>query len=76
MSDKEQVNHPSHYNDHPIECIDVVEHFPFLEGNIIKYVWRHRGKNGLQDLLKAKWYLDRLIEVETAKAANSTDSKE
>jgi hypothetical protein len=34
----------------------------FLEGNVVKYVTRHRMKNGLEDLHKAKWYLDRLIK--------------
>jgi hypothetical protein len=33
----------------------------FLEGNVIKYLWRWREKNGLEDLKKARWYLDRLI---------------
>lgn len=61
MSDS--VNHPAHYTRHPagIECIDVVEHLPFLEGNVIKYVWRWRDKGGVEDLRKARWYLERLI---------------
>jgi hypothetical protein len=59
----DNVNHPPHYTAHPagIECIDVVEHLPFLEGNILKYVWRWRGKGGVEDLRTARWYLDRLI---------------
>lgn len=63
------VNRPPHYKQHPtgIECIQVVEHLPFLEGNIIKYVWRWRDKGGVEDLEKAKWYLDRLIENERKK---------
>lgn len=67
MSDP--INHPQHYTAHPagIECIQVVEHLPFLEGNVIKYVWRWREKAGLQDLEKAKWYLDRLIANERKK---------
>lgn len=62
MSDP--VTNPSHYTGHPsgIECIQVVEHLPFLEGNIIKYLWRWRDKNGVEDLKKARWYLDRLIQ--------------
>jgi len=59
------VNHPKHYNTHPskIECIDVVEHMTFLEGNVIKYVWRapYKGTE-LEDLLKAKFYLNKLIK--------------
>ena len=39
----------------------------FIEGNVIKYVCRHRQKNGLRDLEKAKHYLEKLIEIETAK---------
>lgn len=60
-----QVNHPKHYNSHPsgIECIDVVEHMNFNLGNAIKYIWRadEKGKS-LEDLEKAKWYLQREIE--------------
>lgn len=40
----------------------------FLEGNVIKYVTRWKLKDGMNDLLKARHYLDKLIEVETAKA--------
>lgn len=51
---------PMHYRVHPsgIECITIAEHFPFNLGNVIKYVWRHEGKNGLEDLRKARQYLD------------------
>lgn len=60
------VNHPSHYNQVPgIECINVVEHFDFLRGNAIKYLWRAGSKGNLiQDLEKAKWYIDREIARE------------
>lgn len=59
----DNVNHPSHYNQHPagIECIDVVEHMNFNLGNAIKYVWRAAFKNGIEDLKKAVWYLQREI---------------
>lgn len=58
---------PSHYQfPNGVQVIDVTENLPFLEGNVIKYVARHREKNGLEDLHKAKWYLDRLIERESA----------
>lgn len=65
----DNVNHPPHYKSdakcsrcsHPIECIDVTEHLDFLAGNAIKYVWRYEGKNGIEDIRKAVWYLNRLI---------------
>lgn len=57
------VNHPEHYTGHPsrIECITIVEHMGFYLGNVIKYVWRADLKGGLEDLKKAKWYLEREI---------------
>ncbi len=57
------VHHPTHYTDHPsgVECIAIAEHMGFNLGNVVKYVWRHEGKNGLEDLRKARWYLDREI---------------
>lgn len=67
------VNHPKHYTQGGIECIDAIKaatvNKPGIEAvctaNIIKYVWRYESKNGLEDLRKAKWYLERLIaEVE------------
>lgn len=63
--DHDPVNHPRHYNKHPsgIECIDVTEHFNFNQGNAIKYIWRAGEKgDAIEDLQKAKWYLDREIE--------------
>lgn len=61
---KEQVEHPKHYNN-GIEMWDyaVSQNLDFLEGNVVKYVTRWRHKNGMQDLMKAKQYLDKLIEV-------------
>jgi hypothetical protein len=57
---------PSHYafDEGVIECIDYIEShaFDFVEGNVIKYVTRYQHKNGTEDLKKARWYLDRLIE--------------
>ena len=60
---KENVNHPQHYNEHPsgVECIDIVRHMNFNLGNVIKYLWRAGLKEGnadIQDLEKAKWYLE------------------
>ena len=62
---KEMVNHPSHYNQGKIEVIDAIEEWDlnFCEGNVIKYVARSRHKGErVQDLKKALWYLNRLIE--------------
>jgi len=62
--DTEKVNHPSHYNQGKIEVIDAIEDWDlnFCEGNVIKYVARHRHKSEpIEDLKKAKWYLERLI---------------
>lgn len=65
MPDHDPVNHPSHYTNHPsgIECIQVTEHMNFNLGNTVKYIWRNGEKgNPLQDLQKARWYLDREID--------------
>ena len=68
---KDMVNNPPHYNASGVECIDAIsaateEGFEYyLQGNIMKYVWRYRYKNGTEDLKKAQWYLNKLItEVE------------
>ena len=57
------VNHPRHYTDHPsgVECIAITEHMSFTLGNAIKYIWRADLKNGVEDLEKARWYIDREI---------------
>ena len=67
------VNHPPHYNVGNIECIDYIEQQlgnegfkSYLEGNVIKYMHRWRYKNGgnsKQDLEKARWYLNKLINL-------------
>ena len=65
---KDMVNHPPHYNQKNVECIDAIESATdsgfeyYLQGNIIKYLWRYRYKNGVEDLKKAKWYLSELID--------------
>lgn len=59
------VNHPQHYTEvvPGIECIQVVEHFGFLRGNAIKYLWRAGSKGDtVEDLKKARWYITREIE--------------
>ena len=64
----DMVNNPPHYNQAGVECIDAIRaatdegYQYYLQGNIIKYLWRYRYKNGVQDLEKAQWYLEKLIE--------------
>ena len=70
MEKKDEVNNPAHYTSGGIECIDAIkasmteEQFKgFLKGNIIKYLWRYELENNpVQDLEKAQWYLNRLIQ--------------
>lgn len=60
----DMVNHPPHYNGHPsgVETITVTEHMGFSLGNAMKYIWRADLKgNAIEDLRKARWYLDREI---------------
>lgn len=57
---------PSHYRQHPsgVECIEIVEHFDFIIGNVIKYAWRSglkEGESKLDDLKKCRWYIERAI---------------
>ncbi|QZE10495.1 hypothetical protein SEA_SCOOBYDOOBYDOO_178 [Mycobacterium phage ScoobyDoobyDoo] len=60
----DMINHPPHYTQHPSgwECIQVTRHCPFSLGNAIKYLWRAEHKNGSEDLKKARWYLNDVIE--------------
>lgn len=66
----DNVNHPSHYTQGKVECIDAIESATVeLTGiqavctaNAIKYLWRWKQKNGVEDLKKARFYLDKLIE--------------
>ena len=65
------VNHPPHYNAHPsgVECITVVEHMGFNVGNAVKYLWRaDETGNALEDLKKARWYVEREIAKRTTSA--------
>lgn len=50
---------PSHYRQHAHECIEFTQYLNFNLGNAFKYIWRHREKNGREDLEKAMWYLKR-----------------
>ena len=63
------VNNPPHYNKGDIECIDAIEamltheeYVGYLRGNSLKYRWRFRYKDFIQDLKKAEWYENRLLE--------------
>jgi hypothetical protein len=67
----DQVNHPPHYADNgptcphcgnTVECITITERMGFCLGNAVKYIWRKDAKgNALEDLRKARWYIDREI---------------
>ena len=80
----DNVNHPEHYiSETGLETIDVIEAFTFdlkgIEatdtGNIVKYISRWKKKNGLEDLKKARWYLNHLIEhVEKLEKENDEPS--
>ena len=63
MKEKNAVNNPPHYTTGGIECIDAMqamlsreEFIGYLRGNIFKYQWRYKHKNGVEDLRKADWY--------------------
>ena len=59
------INHPQHYTKHPsgVECITITEWMNFNLGNAMKYIWRASLKGSLlDDLKKARWYLDREIQ--------------
>ncbi len=65
-SSSEPIN-PSHYKQGGIECIEAIKaatndgFIGYVWGNVLKYLWRWPKKNGVEDLKKARWYLDRLI---------------
>jgi len=60
------VNRPKHYTQGQMEVITAIEglDLDYHQGNILKYVSRYRYKNGVEDLRKAKWYIDRLLYIE------------
>lgn len=69
VNDIDMVNHPSHYTQGGIECIDAIKAATVGKtgieavcvANVVKYLWRYEEKNGLEDVKKARWYLERLI---------------
>jgi len=67
----DMVNSPPHYNNAGIECIEAIEAAltpeefrGYCKGNNLKYTWRERYKNKTEDLEKAAWYLNRLLNVQ------------
>jgi hypothetical protein len=65
---KDMVNHPPHYTQGGVECIEAIKAATagldgfegYCTGNALKYLWRWKRKNGIEDLKKAVWYIDRL----------------
>lgn len=72
MTMPDNVNHPQHYElPNGIECFDVLlatqgktNVQAFCICNAVKYLFRHLRKNGLEDVKKARWYIDKFIELE------------
>lgn len=66
MAIEDPVNSPKHYTQGDMEVITAIEGLglDYHQGNVLKYVSRYRYKNGIEDLRKAKWYIDRLIYIE------------
>lgn len=67
---KDNVNHPTHYETGKFECIEVMEETQGTEAvkafcicNAFKYLYRHKNKNGIEDIKKARWYIDKYIEI-------------
>lgn len=65
------VNHPSHYETGKFECIDVMLETQGTEAvmdfcicNAFKYLYRHKNKNGIEDIKKARWYINKYIEIQ------------
>ena len=70
----DNVNHPSHYETGKIECIDIMLETQgeesvkaFCVCNALKYLYRHKRKNGVEDVEKARWYIDKYLEIEKGK---------
>ncbi len=65
ITTQEEIKKPARYNKKgKLECWDVVldQEMNFLEGSVLKYLWRYKEKNGIHDLQKAKVYIDKIIE--------------
>lgn len=66
----DNVNHPAHYETGKFECIDVMVETQGVEAtmdfcvcNALKYIYRHRKKNGVEDIKKADWYLKKYLDL-------------
>lgn len=78
QQEHDAVNHPQHYTQGGIECIDALKAATtgltgveaFCTGNAIKYLWRWKHKNGVEDIDKAIWYLERLRKEVEKNAAD------
>jgi hypothetical protein len=80
MEQFNDVENPVHYCDGSIECIDAmvsakgkVKTEAFCEMNVFKYLWRCDKKNGLEDMKKARWYLNKAIELREQIAREEED---
>ena len=68
-NNSDMVSHPKHYTQGGIECIDALKAATVGKrgieavcvANVIKYLWRYEEKNGIEDIRKAKWYIERLL---------------
>lgn len=77
MRRADAVDHPRHYTQGKVECIDALEaataELAGIEAvcaaNAIKYIWRHDAKGGSEDVRKAIWYLNRLLAAREARGA-------
>jgi len=69
VAQPDMVNSPPHYNHSSIEAIDYIQdnlgsgYSHYLDGNVKKYMHRWRYKGGVEDLKKANWYLEKLIQT-------------
>jgi len=76
MALDDPVNSPTHYTQGNMEVITAIEGLglDYHQGNVLKYVSRYRYKNGVEDLRKARWYIDRLIYIEEQRAITTQRS--
>lgn len=76
MAIDDPVNSPKHYTQGDMEVITAIEGLAldYHQGNVLKYLSRYRYKNGIEDLRKAKWYIDRLIYIEEQRAITNQRS--
>ena len=78
----DNVNHPSHYTQGGVECINAITAATVNKtgieavctANVIKYLWRYESKNGLEDVKKAQWYINRLLAELEGKPAVTPDN--